>query len=413
VREKLTDRFAATVAPTPGRIERYFDTDKRSPRGFLLRVTSAGARSWALQYREPQSGRQREMTIGDVKSWPFTEARKQGHELRRVVDAGGDPLDRGRAEPIVTELVQRFEDEALPRRAEKTQIEYRAMLRDYLLPALGNRKVSGVVRADIEKLHRRISETGKLRRANAVRSICSILFTQAIVWGLRDDNPAAHIKPNVEHGRERYLSAAEIERLGAVLDHWRPRRPDSVDAITLALLSGARRGEIVGMRWADLDLEAAVWTKPPGLTKQRRAHRVPLSPEAVAVLRRRQAEGTDTNKIVRLWDDHVFAGGGTKTHTNTLERDWSQIRAAAGIEDVRFHDLRHSFASLLVSEGLSLPIIGRMLGHTRPTTTSRYAHLADQPLREAAGIVGKIVGQRAADAPLRAATELVASKVRR
>src|SRR5262249_8580138 len=130
--------------------------------------------------------------------------------------------------------------------------------------------------------------------------------------------------------------------------------------------------------------DAAVWTKPGKL------HRVPLSPEAATVLRRRREErDAAAEKVVRLrQNDLVFS----RLNESTLELHWVQIRAAAGLPDVRFHDLRHSFASWLVGQGLSLPIIGAMLGHSKPATTARYAHLADAPLREAAAIVGKIVG---------------------
>ena len=401
MRERLSDRFAAAVPPGPrGNNARYFDTTERAPQGFLLRVTPAGARAWCLEYRVKDSQKQREITIGDTKSWPITEARKRGHELRRVIDTGGDPLadrEEKRAAPTVADLIARFEAEAFPSRAPRTQGEYRAMLRDHVGPALGRLKVAAVTHEEVEKLHRKITDAGKSRRANAVKSLVSALFAQAIVWKMRaGDNPAAHVKGNKEQGRERYLKPEEVERLVEVLDRWRERRPDSVDAIRLAMLTGARRGEILGMTWGDVDLAAGVWVKPAGLTKQRRSHRIPLGEAAREVLRRRQAErDAGGGKVVRWRDDFVFRGGGRKTHCNILERDWCQIRAAAGLEDVRFHDLRHSFASHLVSAGLSLPIIGAMLGHSKPATTQRYAHLADQPLREAAEIVGKIVGRRA------------------
>jgi len=268
--------------------------------------------------------------------------------------------------------------------------------RDWILPALGRRKVAAVGRQDIERLQGKITKAGKPRRANSVRSVVSTLFAQAILWQMRTDNPATGVKGNPEPGRERYLTAEELERLMTVLDRWRERRPDSVDAITLAVLTGARRGEILAMRWAELNLDEAIWAKPAASTKQRRAHRVPLSPDAVAVLRRRQEERVAGGKIVRLREDHVFGGGGSKTHSNTLERDWYVIRAAAGLEDVRFHDLRHSFASVLAGAGLSLPVIGAMLGHSKPATTQRYAHLADAPLREAAEIVAKAAAARRA-----------------
>jgi integrase len=392
---KLTDAVATKVGPGL-----YFDSDKqRSPRGFLLRVTPAGARCWCLNYRVRDTGRERRLTIGDVAAWPIAAARERAAELRREIDAGGDPLgqrEEKRAAPTVSELAERFITEALPSRAARTQVEYRSMLRNQILPALGRMKVAAVARDDIEKLCRRITASGKPRRANATKSLCSILFNQAIIWRLMVDNPAQGVKSNPEHGRERYLSDEEIDRLMTVLDRWQARRPDAVDAIRLALLAGARRGEIMSMRWADVDLDTAVWVKPATRTKQRRTHRVPLAPQAVDVLRRRQAERQADTRVVRLRDDHVFRGGGDAAHITRLRDAWELIRAEAQLGDVHFHDLRHSFASLLVGQGLSLPIIGALLGHSKPATTQRYAHLADEPLRKAAAIVGQIVGGKRA-----------------
>jgi integrase len=363
----------------------------------MLRVTPAGARAWCLNYRIKDTGRERRITIGDISAWPIPEAIKRAAELRREVDAGGDPLgsrEQSREAPTVAQLVERFNEEALPSRAPRTQREYCAMFSGWIVPAIGKRKVADVQREDIERLHAKITGAGKERRANSVKSLCSTLFNTAITWKIISDNPVRNIKGNPEPGRERYLTAEEIERLVNVLEERRSRRPDSVDAITIAMLTGARRGELLTMRWNDLDLSEGVWVKPASSTKQGKLHRVPLSADAVAVLRRRQDERSVGGKVIRLRDDFVFRGGNSKTATNRLERDWDIVRAAAGLEDVRFHDLRHSFASLLVGEGLSLPIIGKMLGHTQASTTNRYAHLADAPLRAAAEIVAGKIGRR-------------------
>ena len=192
----LTNKFARTAAPD--RI--YFDSTAGAPRGFALRVSKRGARSWIFGYRSKVTGQQRRMVIGDVGAWPVSEARKRAAELRRQVDLGGDPQGERaeqRAAPTVTELWDRFVVEALPSRAERTQGEYASLARDYMLPAFGRLKVAAITRADVEKLHREITRAGKARRANATRSLVSVVFAQAIEWGLRDDNPAAHIKPNV------------------------------------------------------------------------------------------------------------------------------------------------------------------------------------------------------------------------
>jgi integrase len=400
MREKLTDRLAANAAPTPGKVARYFDTDPKAPRGFLLRVT-AGARVWALRYRVRDTYREREITIGEVKSWPLAEARKEGHRLRREVDTGGDPLgDREdvRSEPTVAELAERFVEEALPSRGERTAANYRAQLRDWILPAIGRRKVTAVDRDDIESLHRKITAAGKVRQANAVKSLCSVLFRQSIIWKLRVDNPATDIKNNVEHRRERFLSPAEIERLLAEIGRHRARGGhwvDSADKLELAIFTGARRGEILGMKWSQiegLDSDATSWVLPSTVTKEGkrtgRTKRLPLSDGAVAVLRRRRGDG----KVVRLrGDDNVFRTGNVKAGQNELEHDWYIIRAAAGIDDCRYHDLRHTFASVAVGQGLSLQVVGKLLGHSKAQTTERYAHLADAPLREATAKVARVV----------------------
>jgi integrase len=401
MREKLSDRFARSAAPGI-----YFDPDRRSPRGFLLRVTPAGARAWCLNYRV-RDGKERRLTIGDVAAWPIGEARRRAAELRRVVDEGGDPLgerEAARAEATVAELWARFQAEALPKRAPRTRDEYRAMWRDWIEPALGRRKVGAVDREDVEKLHRKITAEGKLRRANAVKSLCSVLFAKAITWKLCTDNPAKGIENNTEHSCERFLEAEEIARLLAEVarrrelgGHWL----DSADQIELAVYTGARRGEIIGMRWSQIvNLGgAASWTLSSRVTKEGkttgRTKRLPLSEGAAAILRRRRDEhDASAAKVVRLRaDDHVFCDD-AKAASVQLESDWRIIRVAAGLEGVRFHDLRHSFASAAINQGLSLEIIGKLLGHSQAATTQRYAHLAEQTLRAATEKVGDVVRGR-------------------
>src|ERR1700730_13065005 len=172
MRKELTDKFARTVKPTPGRVERYFDTSDRAPRGFMLRVTPAGARAWALRYRL-SSGREREVTIGAAENRRLADAYKRARELRREIEDGRDPLgerEEKRAAPTVAQLAERFIEEELSKRAPRTQAEYKAMLRDWILPALGGLKVAAAGAGDIEKLHRKITEDGKgkPRRANSV-----------------------------------------------------------------------------------------------------------------------------------------------------------------------------------------------------------------------------------------------------
>ncbi len=159
----------------------------------------------------------------------------------------------------------------------------------------------------------------------------------------------------------------------------------AANAIMLALLTGARKNEVVKAPWEQFDLAKGVWTKPSAHTKQKKPHRVPLSPATLELLRAMR-EGAPADAV------HVFPGRLAGKPRDNVRRAWDRIRKDAKLEDVHFHDLCHSYASLLINDGASLPIIGRLLGHTQAQTTMRYAHLADDPLREATSRVGKIVG---------------------
>jgi integrase len=407
MRINLTDTFVARAKPGL-----YWDTHRDAPKGFGLKVNPGGSRTYFLNYHLKDSGRERRLTVGDGTR-PVADARKRAAELRSIVDDGGDPLaawQEKRAAPTVEELIERFVAEALPyqvkggERAPRTRADYLDLLNRFIGPALGGIKVAAVTTDDVLKLHRQITAAGHKRRANAMRVVARLLFDAAIKWRMRDkgDNPAVEVPRNPEPGHERFLSDPEIDRLKTAVAAWRigderdsaerlAGKRDSADMIILLLMTGSRRGEIVGMRRSQLDLDAGVWDKPLPLTKQRRRHRVPLSPEAVELLRRRFAE-REQGRVVAMHDDRVFPGNGV---VDRLERDWRVIRASAGLNDVRIHDLRHSYASLLAGSGLSLPIIGALLGHSQAQTTLKYAHLADQPLRAATGVVGKIVGERA------------------
>jgi integrase len=153
------------------------------------------------------------------------------------------------------------------------------------------------------------------------------------------------------------------------------------DIIRLLLLTGCRRGEALSATWDQFNLATGVWSKPPSSTKQQRHHEVPLSAPARELLarRRKQADGSP----------YVFPG--PTGHRKVLKQHWARILKAAGITGLRIHDLRHSFASSLVGAGFSLPVIGALLGHSQPSTTARYAHLARDPLREAVERHGAIV----------------------
>jgi integrase len=205
---------------------------------------------------------------------------------------------------------------------------------------------------------------------------------------MRDDNPCRGVERNYEAKRKRYLSADELVKLTAALAEHPSKQ--SANVVRILLLSGARRGEVMSMRWADLDLTAGTWTKPGSTTKQKSDHAVPLSGPARQLLSEIHAEQTaDGGRHLGTW---VFPSPESRTgHVIELAHAWRAICSAAGIEGLRLHDLRHSFASQLASGGASLPLIGALLGHSNPATTARYAHLFDDPMRAAVEKVGAVI----------------------
>jgi integrase len=239
--------------------------------------------------------------------------------------------------------------------------------------------VTDVTHADIEKLHRRLARTAP-SAANRAVAVVGKMFALAVKWGMRVDNPVRGIEQVPEHPRERYLSAQELARLGGVLDV-HPERA-SANAVRLLMLTGARRNEVLSATWDQFDLAIATWTKPHAATKQARTHRVPLSPPAVALLAEMRMTATDR---------FVFPGQTPDRPLVEIKRFWAAACRQAGIEGVRLHDLRHTYASVLASSGLSLPIIGALLGHSQASTTQRYAHLLDDPLRQATATAAKVI----------------------
>jgi integrase len=386
MRERLTEKLASTLpAPAAGNVV-YWDappaTGKDYVAGFGLRVTAAGARAFILNYRT-RSGRERRLTIGAWPAWTVTAARAEAASLKRRIDAGDDPLaDRQelRDAPTVSELLDRFQVEHVAKKRRATQRSYQASIYE-IRKEFGTRKVAEVTHDDIERLHRRITERGAPYSANRMLAVASKAFAMAIRSGWRADSPTRGIERNDEEKRQRYLSPAEVARLTATLVEYKDRQ--AADIIMLLLLTGARSGEVLSMRWRDVDLEQGIWIKPSSHTKQRKEHRVELSEEAVKLLRRIR-DSADPDEV------YVFPGRAGH-RAQVRNNNWAEICRAADIKGARVHDLRHTHASLLVSAGFSLPIIGAMLGHSLPSTTARYAHLQSDPLRVAANVVGKLV----------------------
>jgi integrase len=376
---KLTDAIIKRL-PTPAAGKKIaYDS---AVTGFGCCVYASGARTFIVNYRT-RSRRERRITIGSFPDWSTAAARGEAAELKKVVDRGGDPLGdvkAARAAPTVSDLCDRFLVEYLPRKRPSTQHTYRLQIENEIRPALGRLKVAEAAFGDIDGLHRRINARGTPYRANRVIALVSRMFTLAVRWQWRADNPCRGVERNVEHKRRRYLSADELARLTAALAQYPDQQ--SANIIRLLLLTGARRGEALSARWADFDAGFATWVKPGATTKQKTEHRVPLNAPArqlLVELRRQVPDDT-------AW---LFPANGG--HRRDVKDAWASLCRAAGIAGARVHDLRHTYASVLASAGHGLKIIGELLGHTQPSTTDRYAHLFDDPLRAAAERAGAIL----------------------
>jgi integrase len=384
----LTDKYAKGLTPTsgppitPDRSEG--DPPDKVVAGFGLRVTKAGAKAFVLRYRNA-AGQEHQFTIGSFPDWSVGAARAEARRLRVRIDRGEDPLAERVAEreaPTIKRLAERYVEDHLPKKRPGSARDDRAMLRGWILPALGNKKVAAVRPADVETLHDKVTAAGAKTRANRVIGLLSKMFTLAIKWEYRPDNPCkGAIDRNPETKRKRYLSPAEIARLSEALAKCSSK--SAANAIRLLMMTGARKNEVCGARWSEFDLAAGTWLKPGSTTKQKTDHYVPLSAPALQLLSEMRARSSPK-------EEFVFPGRDGLGFLN-VRTTWQNVRKAAGLEDVHLHDLRHSFASILVSSGASLPLIGALLGHSNPATTNRYAHLAIDPLREAAERVGAVI----------------------
>lgn len=251
------------------------------------------------------------------------------------------------------------------------------MIKRIILPRLGGKKVAAVQPRDIHLLHVSMKKTPY--QANRVLALLSKMLSLAAKWGWRSDNPVKGIERFQENRRERWLSDSELSRLLTVLAAHQNQR--AANAVRFQLLTGARLGEVLKARWSDIDFERGVWTKPSHHTKQKQTEHIPLSELALALL-------ADMQEKVNPTEAYLFPGNATGQPLQDIKKFWKVVTAQAKIADYRLHDNRHTHASHLVSSGLSLEIVGRLLGHTNPTTTKRYAHIADDPLRAATEVFG-------------------------
>ena len=352
-------------------------------KGFGVRVHPSGRKVYIVKTR--YRGRVIKMTIGPHGAVTPSYARVRAAEIITDARAGKNPTGRNADAPTMIALGKRFLKEYVSTHCKpSTAEEYRRSVKLFIDPRIGRYRVPDIQRSDIAALHHDMRDTPY--QANRTLGVLSKMFNLAELWDLRPDgsNPCRHVKRFREEKRERFLSDVEYQRLGAALKEIEvdgSETTSAIAAVRLLMLTGCRLSEIQKLLWEHVHLEACELRLPDTKTG---AKVVYLGDPAIAVLER--IDRRDGNS----W---VIAGRKPASHLTDLQHPWRRIRARAGLDDVRIHDLRHSFASggLLVGEGL--PMIGKLLGHTQVQTTARYAHLANDPVKSAANKIASRIAE--------------------
>ena len=361
--------------------------------GFGVRVYSSGKKTYVVQSRGP--GGSRRVTLGQHGELTAERARREAAEVIDRIKQGADPVAAAHEAAVtVAALAERYlEAHAAVNCSAHTASLYRGSLNNHILPALGAMPVESVTREHVSALHLRLRATP--RAANRALMVLSKMFSLAQGWGMSPagDNPCRFVVKYKEGKRERFLTTDEYRRVGrslADLEAERRVTTHAAAALRLLMLTGCRRGEVLTLRWDDVDHKS-------GELRLRHAksgaRMVPLTPTAAAVLA----------GIPRVRSNPwVFANGRSDGPLSHLSKAWYRVRERAGVHDVRIHDLRHSFASRALALGESLTMIGRLLGHTDTGSTERYAHLERDAEKASAAMVGSSI--EADIAPARAGT---------
>lgn len=400
---KITKRMVDALTVKADRTL-VFDTELP---GFGVRATRSG-KVFFVQYRAG-TGRgapKRRLSIGRFGAVTVEQARLLAKETLADVARGADPATTRNAAKEARTIVSLGADflaDVQDRRKESTAREYMRLWEKHILPALGVRRVAEVVPADVARLHSSMRRTRY--SANRTLALLGSFFAYAERQGVRTkhSNPAHEVKPYREESRERFLSQVEVAKLGEALTkaehtglHAAPNRrrvpktgatakhrtkrasepipanPFAVAAIRFLLLTGWREREALNLKWSEIDVARGTATLPT--TKTGKSVRVIGAPARVLLSKLPRAEGSP----------FVFPGQKSGRPLVEINRVWYAVRHAAELEDVRLHDLRHSFASVSASSGGTLPIIGKLLGHRESATTAKYAHFFDDPMKAAA-----------------------------
>ena len=358
---KLTASKLATLAAPKAGNRIYSDN---STRGLGLRVTAANSRAWILNYSA--HGKQHRATLGAYPAMGLEQARAAATALRAD---GTDPM----AEMITVARVAAIwiERHALIHKRPASIANDQVNLNKHILPRLGAIKLVALRRGDIEAL---MADMAAIPiQANRALALLTTLMRYAIAGGFISANPCAGLKRFPENPRFVKVERADLDRLYAVLESHPNRR--AANAVKLLVWTGARRGEILGARWAEFDLERGLWTRPAARTKQKRLSTIPLNLPALDLLATMRAEANGS--------EHVFPGDKPDQPLRDIKKFWTAVRRGAGLAELHLHDLRHVFAIAAIEAGVPLDALAPLLGHASTSITRTYANWSGGALREA------------------------------
>jgi len=376
----LNRKFIDNAASTGGHTN-FFDTRLS---GFLLEVRRSGGKTFYIRYRD-RHGQIRQFKVGNAQYLAVEEARQHARELLAQVTLGEDPVDERNTLRHVPTFSRFVTERYLPFATsyKRSWRKDESLLRNHLLPRLGGKHLDQITKHDIIAIHQGRRAAGAApASANHLVILVRYIFNLALKWELPGvtKNPTKGVPLFGENNkRERYLSQEEAQRLHtALLDSANPMLRYIVPML---LLSGARKREVLDSRWEDFDGGRRVWRIPT--TKAGKPRHVPLSEGMIRLL----------HTVPRFTDcPFVVPNPKTRRPFASIFYAWHTARTAAGIPEVRIHDLRHSFASFLINSGRSLYEVQKILGHTQIRTTQRYAHLSQETLLEAANAAADAVG---------------------
>ena len=355
--------------------------------GFGVRVYPSGKKVFVVQTRA--FGRSKRVSLGRHGDITTDIARKNATAAIARIKKGQPPVPvepEPAPDPTVADLAERYQREYVEMHCKPATIShYRLMLRKHIVPALGERVVANVEYKDILAFHNKLHHMPTV--ANRAVDILVKMFNLADAWGWRPagSNPCRGVARFKVEKHERFLTREELRRLGEALRAEPAERLASVHAaaaVRLLVLTGCRRNEILCLRWDDLNFDTGEMRLPDSKTG---ARTVPMASAAADVLR----------SLPRTPDSPwVFPGRKKGTRLVNLNDSWDRVRRRAGLDGVRLHDLRHTFASRALALGEGLPMIGDLLGHRMVNTTARYAHLARDSVRDSSAKIAADIGAR-------------------